>query len=75
MKTLIKHISCECKCKLDGKNVIEINVRITINVDVSVKNLMYLKQNKFGILVKVLVKTENIYQVLWMIQRLSMMKL
>ena len=58
-----------------GKNVIQINVRITINVDVSVKKLMYVKQNMFGILVKVFVKTENIQQVLWMIQRLSAMKL
>ena len=43
-----------------GKNGIQINVRITINVDVSVKKLMYVKQNMFGILVKVFVKTENI---------------
>ena len=58
-----------------GKNVIQINVRITINVDVSVKKLMYVKQIMFGILVKVFVKMENIQQVLWMIQRLSAMKL
>ena len=43
-----------------GKNVIQINVRITINVDVSVKKLMYVKQIMFGILVKVFVKMENI---------------
>ena len=34
-KTLTKNISCECKCKFDGKNVIQINGGITINVDVT----------------------------------------
>ena len=37
-KTLTKHTSCECKCRFDGKNVIQINGGITINVDVSIKN-------------------------------------
>ena len=36
-KTLIKHLSCECKCLFDEKNVIHINGRITINIDVSAK--------------------------------------
>ena len=40
-KTLAKHISYECKCKFDVKNVIQINVGITINVDVNVKHVMY----------------------------------
>ena len=35
-KTLTKHISCKCKYIFDGKNVIQINGGITINVDVSV---------------------------------------
>ena len=43
-KTLTQDISCECKCKFDGKIVIEINGGITINVDVSVKNIMYVKK-------------------------------
>ena len=34
-KTLTKNRSCECKCKFDGKNVIQINGGITINVDVT----------------------------------------
>ena len=34
-KTLTKNISCECKCKFDGKNVIQINGGITINVAVT----------------------------------------
>ena len=38
-KILTKHISCECECKFDGKNVIQINSGITINLDVSVKNI------------------------------------
>ena len=36
-KTLTKHISCEFKCRFDGKNVIQINGGITINIGVIVK--------------------------------------
>ena len=57
------------------KNVIQINGRIMINVDVSVQKLMYVKKFIFGILVNVFVKMENIQQELCMIQRLSVMKL
>ena len=32
LKTLTKQISCECECRFDGKNIIEINGGITINV-------------------------------------------
>ena len=42
------------------KNVIQITGGITINVNVSVKKLMYVKKNMFGILVNVFVKIENI---------------
>ena len=59
-KTLTKHISWECKCRFDGKNVIQINGGITINVDVNVKIFMYLKKIMFGILLHVIVKMENI---------------
>ena len=52
-KTLTKHISCECKCRFDGKNVIQINGGITINVDKSVKKFMYVKKIMFGILLHV----------------------
>ena len=41
-----------------GENVIQINGEITINVDVSVKNIMYLNKNMFGVLV--FVKMESI---------------
>ena len=57
------------------ENVLQINGRITINVDVSVKNIIYVKKTKFGILVHVVVKMENVYQVLCMIQRIRVMKL
>ena len=58
-KILTKHISCECESKFDGKNVIQINSGITINVDVSVKN-MYMKKIIFGILLHLVAKVENI---------------
>ena len=57
------------------KSVIQINGGIMINVEVSVKNVMYVKKNMLGILLPVIVKMENIQQVLWMIQQLHMMKL
>ena len=40
-ETVTKHISCECKCKLDGTKCIQINDGITINIDVSVKTYMW----------------------------------
>ena len=57
------------------ENVIQISGGITINVDVSVKNAMYVEKYIFGILLHVVAKMENIYQVLWMIQCLRVMKL
>ena len=59
-KTLTKHISCKCKCKFDGENAIPINGGITINVIVSVKNVLYVKKIIFGIHLHVAVKMENI---------------
>ena len=49
--------------------VIQINGEIIINADVSVKNVIYVKNIMFGIQVQVIMKMENIQQVLWMIQR------
>ena len=42
------------------QNVSQINEGIMINVAVSVKNIIYVKKNMFGILVHVFVKKENI---------------
>ena len=42
------------------KNVIQINGRITTNVDVGAKNVMYVKKIIFGILLHAVVKMENI---------------
>ena len=58
-KKLTKDLSCECKCRFYGKDVIQISGGITINVDVSVKT-MYSKKISFGILLHVFVKMENI---------------
>ena len=42
------------------ENVIQINSEITINVDVSVKNVVFVKKIIFGIGLHVVVKMENI---------------
>ena len=42
------------------ENVIQIRGRIMTNVDVNVKNIMYMKKIMFGILLHVIVKIENI---------------
>ena len=42
------------------QNVIQLNGGITINVDVSVKNIIYVKKIMFGILLHVIVKMGNI---------------
>ena len=42
------------------ENVIQINGGIAINVDASVKNIMYVKNIMFGILLHVTVTMENI---------------
>ena len=57
------------------EDVIEINGRIMINIHVSETNITYVKNIMFGTLAHVIVKIENIQQVLWVIQRLRVMKL
>ena len=42
------------------ENVIQVNGGITINVDVSLKNITYLKKIIFGILLYVVAKMVNI---------------
>ena len=44
--------------------LIQINGGIMINVDLSVKNVMYAKKIMFGILLHVIVKMKNIWQAL-----------
>ena len=58
-KTLTKHISCKYNCKFDGRKW-NSNGGITINVDVSVKNITYVKHIIFGILLHVAAKMGNI---------------
>ena len=55
-----KDISCRCKCKFEGKNVIQINDGTTINVNVSVKDDMYMEKIIFGIHLQVVVNMANI---------------
>ena len=74
-ETLTKHNHVNVNVNFMKQNIIQINDRIKINVDASVRNILYVKKVMFGILLHVIVKTENIWQVLWMIQRLSVMKL
>ena len=58
-KTLTKDISWNVNVNLMKQNAIQVNGGIT-NVDVSVKNIIYVKNIIFGILVNVVLKTENI---------------
>ena len=60
LKTLTKHISCKWNFNLMQEIAIQINGGIMINVNVSVKNVMYVKKIMFGILLHVIVKMENI---------------
>ena len=55
--------------------VIQINGGIRINADVSIKNTMYVEKIMFEILLHVVEKMENIWQVLWEIQLLRVIKL
>ena len=57
------------------RNVVHINGGIKINVYVSVENVIYIKKIIFRILIQVVVKMENIYQVVWMIQQLHVIEL
>ena len=49
------------------ENVIQNESGITINSNVSVKNIIYVKKIMFGILLHAVVKMVNIEQILWMI--------
>ena len=59
-KILTKHISCKYKLNFLEENIIQTNDGIMINVDLSVKNIMYVKNTIFGTPVQVVVKIKNI---------------
>ena len=72
---MMLHFLDNVNVDLMKEDVVQINGGIMINVDVSVKKLMYVKKIMFAILLHVIAKMENIYQVLWIIQILCVMKL
>ena len=74
-KILTKHISWSVNVDLMEENVIKVNDGIVVNVNMSVKNVMYVKKILFGILLHEIVKMENIQQVFRVIRRLRAMKL
>ena len=43
-KILTKHVSCVCKCKFHGRNVIQIKSAVTTNVDARLKSMIYVKK-------------------------------
>ena len=59
-KFLTKDISRNVNLDLIEENVIEIKSGIMINVDVSVKSIIYVKKIIFGILLHVVVKMETV---------------
>ena len=56
LKTLTKHISCECKYRFDERKCYGGRM---IN-DFCVRNVLYVEKSMFGILQHVIVKMENI---------------
>ena len=60
LKTSTKHITYVCKLDLIEENLTQINGGITINVDMNVKNVIYLKKLMIEILLHVAVKKDNI---------------
>ena len=58
-KTLAMDISCESKCRFDVTKCNSNQRWNSDNVDVSVKYFMYVKKIMFGILLNVIVRTEN----------------
>ena len=59
-KNLTKDILWECKCKFDGKNVIQIKSGIKIHVDASAKKIIHVKKIIFEFLLHVVAKMRNI---------------
>ena len=59
-KTLTKYISCKCKYEFDGRKCNSIKKGISINTDASVKHIIYVKWNIFGILLNAVAQMVNI---------------
>ena len=59
-KILTKHNHVNLNVNSKEENVIQIKSGIIINVDVSIKNIIHVKKNIFGILLHVVAKTVNI---------------
>ena len=74
-KTLAKHLPCQCKSRFDGRKCGTDQWWNNDKCLCESKNVMYVMKIMFGILLHVIVKMQNIQQVLWMIQRLFAMKL
>ena len=55
-----KHVSCNVNVNLMEENVTQIKSGATINVDASVKNIIYVKKIIFRILLHVVAKMINI---------------
>ena len=60
-RTLTKHVSCQCKCKFDGRRYNLNYWQNNENANMSVKNIMYVQKIMLSILLHVLVKNENLY--------------
>ena len=58
-KFLLNDISCKCKVNLLEENVAQVKSRRSINVNVSVKYIIYVKKI-FGMLLHIVMKIENI---------------
>ena len=59
-KILTKHNHVNLNVNSKEENVIQIKSGIIINVDVSIKNIIHVKKNIFGILLHVVAKMVNI---------------
>ena len=52
LKRITKHLSCECKCRFEGRKCKKMSVK---NADVSVKKIAYVKKIMLGILLHIIV--------------------
>ena len=59
-KTMVKNITCDCKCKFDSATCNSNKNGIMNHVNVSVKVIVRAKKTKFGIIVHVFVRMVSI---------------